>query len=818
MRQLFRFTNVLTTTRTGGRVKGLAAAGLVLFLLLVVGCQRAEPEVVATAVPPTPTSPAIQTLESSRGSDFIVIATDAPNSYFADFDPLGNVIGFNNDLMARIAAIAGFDYEFLVTPHEGVLDNLISPANRDYDAVMSSLVIPETPQPGIAYTVPYLEIGQVMVILADEQDLQNYMDIQPGMAVGTPANSSSEEAARQMLALSDADVYEYETATQALQALIDESVNAVVVDHCTAVHFTQTYPEQLKIAGGEGRDAWISSKAYGIAVPANNSDLLDRLNQAILQTQEEQTVDRLTTAWLIPSGSIEAGESRVGTPPGEFVIGIVGELADMDPASGPDLIGWEIKNNTMSGLYGYNSNNQLVPLLAANMPIVSEDKLEYTISLRRDLHFPDGRELTTEDVQWAVSRAARLGSFLINSYLKDSNDDNFADADAVQIMDPYTVKFVLQAPAAYFPSLLATPPYYPVSSACFSDALDPLSTCGGIGPYTIVSWDVGERIRLKANPEWPGRPTPAFENIQVRFYDDVASLLRSLTEFQSIDLAWTGLPFNDYQALADVDQDADGQADYINWPAPSIFKSYLIFDHDSEPWDNARVRRAAALALDREALADLFGGSRRPLYSPVPDAVPGHQAVFPPRNLAQATSLLLEAGYSPDVPLPVTLTFVNDGRYSPLEETYATAIKAQLEETGVFQVTLEGAAWEVVRTQIAQCNNPFYLIGWPSPGQPANYLDVTSWTDFFVQNTDTGFCSNYDSPAMTRLVEEANEELDAAARLALYGQIQELWAEELPTLDLTQEIRYATSLDNVDNVRVDALGLLHYEVLTKGGG
>lgn len=789
-----------------------------IILLLAAGCQRAEPELVATAVPPTPTSPAITIPESSRGSDFIVVATDAPNSYFADFDLQGNVIGFDNDLMARIAAIANFDYEFLVTPHEGVLENLVSPVNRDYDAVMSSLVIPATPEPGIAYTVPYLEVGQVMVVLADERELQSYTDIQPGMAVGAPANSSSEEAAREMLALSDADVYEYETATQALQALIDESVNAVVVDHYTAVHFTQTYPEQLKIAGGNGRDAWISQKTYGIAVPAANTQLLDRLNQAILQTQDDQTIDRLTTAWLIADGSIDAGESRVGTPTSEFVIGMVGQLSDMDPASGPDLIAWEIKNNTMSGLYGYNSSNQLVPLLAANMPTISEDKLEYTIGLRRGVRFPDGRELTAEDVVWSISRSARLGSFLVNSYLKDSNDDSFADVDALQIVDTYTVKIVLQEPTAYFPSLLATPPYYPVSSACFAAGADPLSSCGGIGPYTIVSWEVGDRIRLKANPEWPGRPSPAFENIQVRFYTDVASMLRSLTEFQSLDLAWTGLPFSDYLALAAVDQDEDGSADYVNWQGPAIFKSYLMFDHDSDPWDTPRVRQAASLALDRAALAALFGGLRQPLYSPIPDAVPGHQAVFPQRDLTQAVTLLLQAGYSPAVPLPITLTFVNDGRYSPQEEAYATAIKNQLEETEVFQVTLEGASWEVVRTQISQCNTPFYLIGWPSPGQPTNYLDVTSWTDFFVQNTDSGFCSNYESAEMTKLLEEANEELDTAVRLQQYGQIQELWAEEMPTLELTQEIRFATSLPNVENVRIDALGLLHYEVLTKSGG
>ncbi|HEX6386559.1 MAG TPA: hypothetical protein VF177_17950, partial [Anaerolineae bacterium] len=96
--------------------------------------------------------------------------------------------------------------------------------------------------------------------------------------------------------------------------------------------------------------------------------------------------------------------------------------------------------------------------------------------------------------------------------------------------------------------------------------------------------------------------------------------------------------------------------------------------------------------------------------------------------------------------------------------------------------------------------------------------DASSWTDFFVQNTDRGLCSNYESEAMTALVNAAREELDPVARTALYAQIQQLWAQELPTLDLLQEPRRAVSLNNVGNVQIDALGLLHYEVLTKGGG
>jgi peptide/nickel transport system substrate-binding protein len=209
----------------------------------------------------------------------------------------------------------------------------------------------------------------------------------------------------------------------------------------------------------------------------------------------------------------------------------------------------------------------------------------------------------------------------------------------------------------------------------------------------------------------------------------------------------------------------------------------------------------------------VFADSRQTLFSPVPDAVPGHVNVLPNRDLVRSRSLLQQAGYSENVPLPITLWFVEDGRYSAIEDQYAAAIKAQLEETNVFQVTLQSAPWEVYQTQIFSCGYDFYLMGWPSPGAPPNYLHITSWTDFFLG--EGGFCTNYDSSAMTALNTAAQAELDDASRDGLYRQIQTLWAEDLPTLDLTQEPRWAISLPTISNVQIDAMGLMHYELLTK---
>lgn len=800
------------------------AAWLLLLALLAAGCRQAEDEVVATAVPVTATPAAAvdTTIPPERTADrsFIVVATDAPNAPFINFDQFGEITGFAADFMAAVADAAGLTYEFVVTPYQGVLANIASDTNRDFDAVMPPQPVQDTAVAGIAYTQPYLEIGQVLVVLADDDTIQSAAALQPGLPVGVTRSSDSEVVARETLNIGENALFLFDQTSQALQALAQENVRAVIVNNFMAAYITEQYAQQFKIVGGNGRDAWLSSAAYTIAVADSDTTLLQKLNEAIATVNSDDSLTQLAASWFVDTTPIDAGESRVGTLPNEIVIGVAMPLVDLDPAGDPgnppNLLSWEVKMNTMGGLYAFDEANELQPLLAADFPTVSEDGLTYTIPLRQDLAFPDGSAFTAEDVKWAINRAGRLGSFLVNSTLQDSNVDAFADADAVTVVDAYTVRIVLQEPLGAFVSLLATPPYFPVSQECFAAALDLLSRCGGIGPYQIVSWEPGVRLRLTANPEWPGT-APVFENVQLRFYDDPASMQNSLAEFQSIDMAWYGLPFNDWVALQTLDLDGDGRTNFASWSGPAVFKSYLIFDHDVEPWDSARVRQAAGLAIDRRALADgVFAGSRQPLFGPVPDGVPGQVRVLPERNIAQARTLLGQEGYSESNPAEMTLYYINDGRYSDREAQYAEAIKAQMEETGIFQVTLQGAAWEVYRIQIASCNYPAYLMGWPSPDRPVNYLDVLPWTEFFIENTDTNFCSNYDNPQMATLLEAALGATETAVRLDAYADIQELWAVDIPTLDLLQESRQAVSLDYLDGVTFDGLGLMRYGTLTKG--
>ncbi len=780
---------------------------LILAVAFAAGCGGEEPEPAMTAPAPAPTvdPEPLPPAGTPAGENYRTIAVDAPFPPFSSFDDFGTIAGFDAELAQNLMGRLGYDYEFVVTTFAGMLESI---GAGEFDLALSAISQPD-PVAGVRYSDPYLETGQVLVVLANESEIGSYLEIPPGVRIGIIADSlAGRQAATREAGLAAADLEEYSGPGAALQALINGEIRGAIMDHDDAEHFTRTYYEQLKIAGGSGNEAWITRQSYVIAVGAENLELLADVNEAIAQAQADGTIERITRNWLVSKETIDAGESLIGTPGDMIVIGVVGSLDNIDPASPPDPIGWEVKNNTLSGLYMFSADDELTPVLAAGPPQVSDDGLQYTFQLREGLAFPDGSPFTADDVQASISRASQLGSWHINNFLKDSDANSVADADAVQVLDSHSVRFVLKEPAAFFLQLLATPPYFIVSEECYASDPAPVRNCNGIGHYEIIEWEANESIQLQANPQWPGEEQARFDNIQIRFYDD-PQRLRNAVELGAVDIAWGNLTPAAVNSLL-------AQDGVRAWEGPATFKSYLIFQQGEPLWQTEVVRQAIAYAVDREGLAALFDGWRQPLYSPLPSSEPFALPALPQRDLRRSRELLLLAGYGEERPLIMTLWHLNDGRYTDLEDEYALRLKSQLEETGMITVELQSAAWGTYSQQSSACEYSAFLFGWPPVGWPTRYPAAMGWLDFFITDTDT-LCSNYSSAEMEALAAEARQAdpLDLAAQEVIYARMQTLWAEELPTLDLTQETVRAVALQRIDGVRFDRMGLLHYETLVK---
>ncbi|HEC36569.1 MAG TPA: peptide ABC transporter substrate-binding protein, partial [Anaerolineae bacterium] len=141
-----------------------------------------------------------------------------------------------------------------------------------------------------------------------------------------------------------------------------------------------------------------------------------------------------------------------------LIIGTTDSVTDLDPAQSYDFHTWEIHHNTMDTLLTYiPGTTELQPGLAERYD-VSADGLEYTFYLRQGLKFPDGTDFNADAVVWSINRVMRLEgdpSWLVTSFV-----------DHMEKVDDYTVKFVLQNPVGFFPLLVATQPYSPISPNC----------------------------------------------------------------------------------------------------------------------------------------------------------------------------------------------------------------------------------------------------------------------------------------------------------------------------------------------------------------
>jgi peptide/nickel transport system substrate-binding protein len=521
---------------------------------------------------------------------------------------------------------------------------------------------------------------------------------------------------------------------------------------------------------------------------------LAKLNEIIADMHADGTLTKFSMKWYGKDITKPIPPKPVVVEP--LIIGTTDKVTDLDPAQTYDFHTWEVFYNVAEGLLTYiPGTTDLRPGLAAEWPEVSEDGLEWTFKLRPGLKFPDGTPVNAEAVKWSLDRVVRLEgdpNWLVSAFL-----------DHVEVVDDLTVKIVLQKAVGFFPYLTAVTPWFPVSPNCYSeDKFDEDSTCGGHGPYRIVRWERDVELELEANPDYYGEP-PKWSSVIVRYFAD-ATTMRLALEKGEIDVAWKTLLPTDYIDLA-----KDPNLNIIE--SPGAYIRYICINPTSPPFDDLRVKQAIAYAIDREAITEkVFLGTHAPLYSMVPMGMTGHVDAFPKRDVEKAKELLREAGFSEDNPLEMDLWWTPT-HYGDTEKDVAAVMKDALEETGMIKVSLPSAEWATYIDYMGAGAMPVFLLGWYP-----DYLDPDNYTWSFAHSEasdDLGIF--YSNPKMDELLEAAQTETDMDKRMALYKEIQELWATECPTIPFTQGTLYVVTRKEVTGVTLSPYMLFPYFLLSK---
>jgi polar amino acid transport system substrate-binding protein len=220
----------------------------------------------------------------------ITVATDGtwPPMEFVDPET-GELVGFDIDLINRIAEEAGFEVEIQNTAWDGIFAGL---GAGEYDAVISSVTITEEREETMDFSEPYINAGQVLIVQQSTSGVTTLDDLD-GMSVGAQIGTTGAIAVQDH---GGPELRTYDEIGLAVEDLANGRIDGVVADTPIAANYAlqnDEYADTLKIVGEP-----FTEEQYGIAVQEGNDEILAMINEGLAAAKEDGYIEELEDKWL----------------------------------------------------------------------------------------------------------------------------------------------------------------------------------------------------------------------------------------------------------------------------------------------------------------------------------------------------------------------------------------------------------------------------------------------------------------------------------------------------------------------------------------
>lgn len=491
--------------------------------------------------------------------------------------------------------------------------------------------------------------------------------------------------------------------------------------------------------------------------------------------------------------ALTAGAAQAET----LTIGLAAEPSAMDPHYhnlGPNN---QLRQHVFESLTDQDAEQRLVPKLAVSWEPV--DATTWRFRLRAGVTFHDGSTFEAQDVVWTICRIPNVAD-------SPSSFTLYTKAIVgVEIPDPLTLILKTAAPYPLLPTEVSTWGILNAPADALDMVFDP-DGCAydgtwpttaafnsgelaiGTGPYRYGSFVKGDRIVLRANPDYWGEQ-PAFDEVVLRPITSAGPRVAALLA-GDVDLIEKP-PLQDLPRLRDdpnveVAQGLSNRVIYLHMDQ-YLDDSPGIDGVEGNPLKDVRVREALSLAINRQAIVDrLMGGVAVPAGELLPPSMFGANpdAKPTPFDPERARQLLAEAGYADG--FSIVLATPND-RYIN-DAQIAQAVAQMWERIGV-RTTVDAMTASVFFSRRNNYEFSVYLAGWGSGtgemSSPLVSLVATRDSERGMGGTNRG---RYSNPAMDAVLREALRTVDDEARRALLQQASRLVMADFGILPLHFEV------------------------------
>lgn len=506
----------------------------------------------------------------------------------------------------------------------------------------------------------------------------------------------------------------------------------------------------------------------------------------------------LSLVYIVISNLFSFGSQKIDV----YSEGLVGQIIHLNPIftafSEADA---DISSLIFSGLVKYNSKTGTFDEDLATHTL-SEDHLTYTFTLKNNIYWQDGVELTADDLYYTFAEVIQSEDFK-NSLLKA----NF-EGVSIEKVDSRTITFTLNSPNSFFFTSLTVGilPKHILSEVPVAELdIDKFNQSPiGTGPYKIdgpyeVNSDDTMTVNLTAFDGYYGSK-PSIQKIRFTVYPDMQALIANR-------VSWLGAARIREESLAEIDLNnivayqyslPQYTAVFLNTDAPNLTKN--------------KTRLGISKAIDKDAILKAIG-YKIAIDTPLLEL--DQKEWIHTFSLKEASGALFDGGWSlaedatyrtNEEGETLTLRLVrrdfsntNQGQ-EEIASTVASIIVEQLAEVGV-EVTVESYSSEELNSIIAQRDYDMLLYG-----QSLGYnLDTFA---FFhsSQATENGYnLSNYMNPVADVNIEKIRATFDTSERNALLNDLATTIADDVPAIFLYTPSYYFTVDQHITGISFQKL-------------
>lgn len=495
---------------------------------------------------------------------------------------------------------------------------------------------------------------------------------------------------------------------------------------------------------------------------------------------------RATTALLLLAAGLVAGGCRRTQGPdlprdNRLVVALESAPINLDPRVGTDQASSRVFEVMLNGLVTKDTKGNLLPDLAESWEILDGGR-RYRFPLRSGVRFHDGRELSAADVIWTFQS-------ILDGTVVSPKRGAFQRLERVEAVDDLTVDFVMSEPfGAMLVNLTSFLGIVPQGMDPESFNRQPVGT----GPFRLVERHPDHLVFEAFEDHWRGRPR--LDVLELREIPDATvralELQKGSVQLVVSDLAPDVLPLFRQNPSFKVVED------------PGSKYSYLGINFEDPILTRTEVRRAMALALDRQRLVDTLW---RGLGIVTETVIPlGHWArhndLEPiPYDPEAARRLLDEAGFpDPDGEGPqsrLALTYKTSTDETALLQ--AQVIQAMLAEVGI-AIEIRSYEFATFYSDIKKGNFQIFSLTWTGIIDPDFFSLILHSKSIPPAGANRG---RYRNAEFDRMVDEGARRTNPEERRPFYLRAQEIMANDLPYISLFNRVNFAVMPAQLEGYR-----------------